>query len=278
MELRAPAKINLTLEVLGRRHDGYHQMATVLQTIDLWDTLAVEYSSDLELVCSATEIQGPQNLVWQAASRLREATGCQEGASIRLEKGIPQAMGLGGGSSDAAAALLALDRLWGLGMGQDGLLPIAESLGTDVPFFLQGGTALAEGRGEEITPLPSLPRWWILLLCPPWSISAKTERLYAMLCEENYSQGDATRHLVSALKAGCFSPDLVYNTFEEVAPRAFDGLYEGREAMLNSGAGEVHLCGSGPGLLSFVRSRDDGERIARLLKDTGWKSYLVRTS
>ncbi len=152
--LKAYAKINLTLEVLGRREDGYHDIVSILQTIDLHDTLTLEPAQDMALECDQSELEGPDNLVLKAAALLREATGCHQGARLKLQKGIPLAAGLGGGSSDAAAALLGLSRLWGLGLSAEKLMPLAAKLGSDVPFFLYGGTAMAQGRGEIVRPLP----------------------------------------------------------------------------------------------------------------------------
>ena len=277
MQVRAFAKINLTLEVLGRRDDGYHQIVTILQTVDLWDTLWLELAPRLELGCSLPELEGPENLVWKAASRLREMIGHRHGARMVLEKQIPAAMGLGGGSSDAAAALMGLDRLWGLGLGRDKLLSIAADLGSDVPFFMHGGTALAEGRGEVITPLPVVSRRWVLLLCPSCTLPAKTARLYQMLGSDDYSDGSLTGRLVQCLEGDQFASDLLYNAFERVAPQAFDGFDRARGAFLEAGASIVHLCGSGPGLFSLFSSQDDGERVLKLLKDVGWKAYLVNT-
>jgi 4-diphosphocytidyl-2-C-methyl-D-erythritol kinase len=277
MQVTAPAKINLTLEVLGKRADGYHQVVTVLQTIDLQDILCLEPATELELICSDQNLQCPENLVWKAAVALRATQKCGKGARIWLTKRVPLAMGLGGGSSDAAAVLKALDHLWRLGLGIEGLHPVAESLGSDVPFFLHGGTALAEGRGEVITPLPCLPKMWAVILCPQLFISSKTERLYAMLSDEHYSPGVVTRRLVGAIESGRVGLEMLHNTFEEIAPKFFGGFNFARSAMIEAGAKMVHLCGSGPALFSLVHSKDEGERLVEVLKNAGWKAYLVNT-
>ena len=224
MEIRAYAKINLTLEVLGRRPDGYHEVATVLQTIDLSDGLHFGPAPRLELECSVPGLGGRDNLVWAAADALRSATRCDKGASIRLDKGIPIGMGLGGGSSDAAATLNGLNALWGLDMVDADLMDIAASLGSDVPFFLRGGTALGQGRGEVITSLTSLSKRLVVLVCPDATFAdsnpslRKTARLYSMLPQEAYSDGSRTRRLVDQLCGGGPTDGTPFNVFEQVAP------------------------------------------------------------
>jgi 4-diphosphocytidyl-2-C-methyl-D-erythritol kinase len=160
LRLKAYAKVNLVLEVLGRRADGYHEIASVMQTIGLYDVLTFEAAGEIEFSCSTPGLQEDNNLVGSAARALRQATGKKAGARIVLEKKIPRTAGLGGGSSDAAAALKGLNRLWGLGLTPEKLAEIAAGIGSDVPFFIYGGTCLVEGRGESITPLPDIKKAW----------------------------------------------------------------------------------------------------------------------
>ena len=157
MEVLAFAKLNLTLEVLGRRGDGYHEVRTILQTVDLADQLEIRPYPSLRVECDDPALNGEANLAWRAAKALARSRSIQPRASIFIQKRIPVGMGLGGGSSDAAAALIALNQLWGLSLGAEELAQVAAELGSDVPFFLWGGTALAEGRGERVKPLPPLP-------------------------------------------------------------------------------------------------------------------------
>jgi 4-diphosphocytidyl-2-C-methyl-D-erythritol kinase len=158
----AHAKINLTLDVLGRRPDGYHELRSVMQTVSLADELTVEAAPHLSLEVDrdgssppghAGVPEGRANLVWRAAEELRRRRGYQGGARLRLCKRIPAAAGLGGGSSDAAATLLSLNALWGLRCSRADLVEVAAALGSDVPFFLWGGTALVSVRGERVQPL-----------------------------------------------------------------------------------------------------------------------------
>ncbi len=277
MELRAYAKINLTLEVLGRRGDGYHEVATVLQNVGLYDTLRIEPSDGLTLTCSEPSLEGEDNLVWRAATRLQEVTGSRSGAHIRLEKHIPEAMGLGGGSSDAAAALVGLSRLWKLEAPTEELRSIAAELGSDVPFFLSGGTAKAEGRGEQVTPIAHVPPRWVLLVCPDAALEGKTGRLYRSLSVDSYSDGSVYRTAVEEIETGRFPSGFLRNAFDDVASEVYEVVDGAMDAMRNAGAPEVHLCGSGPGLYSVFDSETEGERAMKHLQDGGWRTYLVRT-
>src|SRR5262249_11610654 len=162
------AKINLTLDVLGKREIGYHQLASVMQTIALADTLALTPRSDdaLECVCDLADLQTDANLALRAAHLLRSAGYTGSGVTIELSKGIPVQAGLGGGSSDGAAVLVALNQLWQLGLDKGTLEQLAAALGSDVPFFVHGGTALIEGRGEVVHPLPDAEPLWLVLAQP----------------------------------------------------------------------------------------------------------------
>lgn len=171
---RAPAKINLFLHILGRRPDGYHQLRTLMQLLDFGDLLEVREHKELRLRCDGMDA-GQDNLVLRAARLLQTHSGTGRGACMRLHKRTPVAAGLGGGSSDAAAALLALNRLWGCRLGRGELMTLGLALGADVPFFVGGHSALAEGRGEQLRPL-ALPRRWFLLLCPQEQVS--TARIF----------------------------------------------------------------------------------------------------
>lgn len=279
LTVTAPAKINLTLEVLGKRPDGYHQIVSIFQAIELCDTLSLELSDGMEFSCSRRDLEGPENLVPGAARLLREVAGSSKGARIHLTKAIPVAAGLGGGSSDAAAALEGLNRLWGLGMSLEALWPLASRLGSDVPFFLYGGTALVEGRGERVTPLPDLPRQWVVLLRPPTGeMAGKTRQLYAALKPEHYTQGQHTARLIAQLRdGGKFEPAALFNVFEGVAGRVFGGIDSYGELMVLAGATAVHLAGSGPTLFAVSGDQAKAESIYGYLGGSGVEVYLAAT-
>ncbi len=273
----AYAKINLSLEVLGRRADGYHTVHTVLQTVDLSDRLTFAPAAEIRMECSEPSLANRENLAWRAAAALKEAAGYDGGALIRVDKGIPEAMGLGGGSSDAAAALVALNRLWGVDAPPATLEELARRLGSDVPFFLRGGTALATGRGDVIEALRPLTPRWIVLVCPDIRIAGKTLRLYSMLSPDSYTGGRVTRALSEAINRGCFPTELLYNVFEEVALDAFPGLAAVMEDMEEAGAEFTRLSGAGPALYTVASSRQTGERIQRAMAQRGHRAFLART-
>jgi 4-diphosphocytidyl-2-C-methyl-D-erythritol kinase len=279
LRLMAPAKINWTLEVLGRRPDGFHNVKTVLQTIDLCDSLEMETAAELTLDAPGEGLPPPEeNLTMRAARLLRERAGYSGGARMRLTKTIPVAAGLGGGSSDAAAALRGLDRLWGLTLPLEQLIEPAAAVGSDVPFFLRGGTALAEARGERITPLPDAPRTAILVIVPPLSIPEKTRRMYSLLDPKHYGDGAASDRLADALRQGRpLEESDMYDVFGSLAFRAFPELQTFRQALIQAGAGAVHLAGSGPALFVLPKDEEQGERLARAAADAGAKAFAATT-
>jgi len=276
----APAKINLTLEVLGKRPDGYHQIRSVIQSINLCDSLRFRLSDDIEFSCDNPSLVWQESLVSRATALLQQATSCSKGATIEISKRIPLAAGLGGDSSDAAAILHGLNRLWQLGLSLQELLELAPRLGSDVTFFLYGGTALVEGRGERVTPLPPLPHRWVVLLVPPVpGMPGKTQRLYASLKPKHYTQGQSTDRLVAGLsQGGEVALSLLFNVFDEVAVDNFTGLGEYREKFLKAGAGSIHLAGSGPGLFTLVEDKAQAGRLYRHLQRQGLECYLAETS
>jgi 4-diphosphocytidyl-2-C-methyl-D-erythritol kinase len=276
---KAYAKINLTLEVLGRRADGYHEVATVLQEIDLKDTLSFEERRGISVDCDHPSLKSSQNLALQAARLLQEVAGSRKGASILIKKGIPVAAGLGGGASDAVATLRALNQIWELGLSRHQLVELASKLGSDTAFFLYGGTALGEGRGERITPLPPSPASWVVLLRPPVDVPpGKTESLYASLNPSHFTEGRFTKRVVDLLYQGEeIPPSSFFNAFERVAFTVFSGLEEYWQRFSALGADNIHLAGSGPTLFTVVRDKAQGEGLYRSLRTEGLEAYLVQT-
>jgi 4-diphosphocytidyl-2-C-methyl-D-erythritol kinase len=280
LTVKAPAKINLTLEVLNQCPDGFHQIRSVIQTIDLCDSLSFSLSDAIEFSSDNPDFVIEKSLVSRAAALLRQTTGCSEGARIEVSKRIPFSSGLGGDSSDAAAVLSGLNRLWQLGLSPEDLLELASRLGSDVAFFLcSSGTALVEGRGERVTPLPSLPRRRVVLILPPLPIvKEKTRQLYASLKPSHYSDGQITERLLKVLKGGGeFEPSMLFNTFENVAFEFFPKLKLYKEHFIKLGAQNVHLAGSGPALFALLEDKAKAEDLYQHCKDQGLESYLVET-
>jgi len=275
----ASAKLNLTLEVLAERQDGFHEIRSVIQAINLCDSLSFQSGQNIEFKSNLTNWIPEESLAFRAASLLREATGCSEGATIEVSKRIPLLSGLGGDSSDAAATLRGLNKLWGLGLSQNELLGLAAQLGSDVAFFFYGGTALVEGRGELVTPLPALPRMWVVLMMPPVPrLPGKTKQLYDSLRANHYTDGQITRRLVEALRADReFKSSLLFNTFENVAFAHFSELSVSRQHMVKVGATDVHLAGSGPALFTLIKDRTQAEDLYIRLQQQSLESYLIDT-
>ena len=276
MRIYAPAKVNWTLEVLGPREDGYHEVRTVMQAIDLCDALEVGPGEGVRL-----EVEGPHeasgdDLVLRAAALVDGGGG--RGARIRLTKRIPVAAGLGGGSSDGAATLRGLNELWGLGLGGERLAEMAAGLGSDVPFFMTGGAALAEGRGERVTPLPDFEGVWLVLVVPPLQLSDKTKRMYAALTQSDFTDGSRTGRLVEVIREGRAVEDGdLCNVFEPAAYAVFEGLDAYREGLLAAGAGRVHLAGAGPALFALRPDEASARAMLSRLRAPGGEAFAVRT-
>jgi 4-diphosphocytidyl-2-C-methyl-D-erythritol kinase len=279
LTLLAPAKLNLTLEVLSKRPDGFHEVRSVIQTINLCDNLHFRPDQNIKIRCNVPDWIPEISLVSKATNLLREATGCTKGAMIEVSKRIPLVSGLGGDSSDAAATLHGLNKLWELGLPQEKLAELATQLGSDVAFFLYGSTALIEGKGEIVTPLPPFPHKWVVLMVPPVPrLPGKTARLYASLKATHYTDGQITERLVETLREGReFTPSLLFNTFENVffARQSKTSVY--REHALKVGATDVHLAGSGPALYTLLEDKTEAEDLYNRPRHQKMEPYLTET-
>lgn len=268
---RAYAKLNLTLEVIRKRDDGYHDLASVIQTVDLHDTLEFGESDGIEFECSDASLSGDGNLVSRTARLLRDKTGAKAGAGIKLRKRIPVAAGLGGGSADAAAALRGLNRLWGLGMSVSEMAEVAAEVGSDVPFLVGGGTALVGGRGEKLGQLPEPEIGRLVIISPTFSESDselnKTARMFGMLNPSMHTTGSLTRKLAARMLDGhdCH-PAFMFNVFQQLAPQAFPGWHEAYEGFTRLGASDIVLSGAGPSMFAIAPSKEVGTAWALLAK------------
>ena len=271
----APAKINLVLEVLGK-HNDYHQISSIVQSIDLCDVLNFQPDEEICFECDEPRLER-DNLVTRTATLLKESTKYSLGTRIELHKHIPWGMGLGGGSSDAAATLLALNELWELGLSLSELVHLASKLGSDVPFFIHRGTALVEGSGEKVTPLPSLFSTWFVLLVPPLpKISSKTKQMYNRLDTANFTEGQFVQAALSSLmQEKRIDSTLMFNVFEKVASAFFPKLDKYRKTFEEAGAPGVYLAGSGPCLFTFFPGEDNANELCSRLGKQGLECYLV---
>jgi 4-diphosphocytidyl-2-C-methyl-D-erythritol kinase len=271
----ASAKINLVLEVLGKDND-YHRISSIVQSIDLCDVLNFQLDEEVCFECDVPSLKR-DNLVPRAATLLKESTKCSLGTRIELRKHIPWGVGLGGGSSDAAATLLALNELWELRLSLPDLVQLASELGSDVPFFIHKGTALVEGKGEKVTPLPSLPSTCFVLLVPPLpKISGKTKQMYGKLNAAHYTEGRFIQQALSYLKQGkAIDHSLMFNVFEMVAFDFFPGLDKYRKTLEEAGAPGVYLAGSGPCLFTFFSEERQAKVISLNLRGQGLECYVT---
>ena len=273
MKVLAPAKVNLSLEVRGLLPNGYHEITSIMQTIDLCDILSFYPSSDIEITSDLANWRAQESLVSKAVELLRGKS--PRGVRIEVQKRIPLSSGLGGDSSDAAATLLALNSFWGLDLPGEELRALAIKLGSDVPFFIHKGTALVEGYGEKVTTLPGLGDYFFVLLFPDMPVGKeKTKRIYNLLSSEDYSDGSFTNQLLSLIKSGSKieSKDL-FNALGKVAFSFFDGL-EGYK-MAFPKPEEVQVAGSGPTLFTIEQDRSKAESITRNLKMRGFNVHLA---
>jgi len=259
--LQARAKVNLLLDVLGRREDGYHELSTVMQSVALNDTLEFRPAACLRVTVDHPDLPaGTANLAGRAAAALAAACGRNCGADIRITKRIPVAAGLGGGSADAAAALVGLNTLWRLGLSLDELQQVAAEVGSDVPFCLSGGTALATGRGEILTQLAPLPDWWVMLVKPPFAVS--TAEVYRNFRPAAVSFHPDTEGMLAAVdrrdRAGVAVS--MANVLETVTMAAYPVLGEIKRQLLRVGAEACLMSGSGPTVFALFA---DGQAAAR---------------
>ena len=277
MEVTAPAKINLTLRVLGKRPDGYHELESMMQMLTLADLLHIEDDDALRFTCSDPALSGVENLVMRAAHLLCQRNQITRGAHIHLEKHIPVQAGLGGGSSDAATALAALNEFWELRLEPNELSALGAALGSDVPFFLNGPTAVVRGRGETVTPVVHHTIGYVVLAKPPAGLS--TPQVYANLHAGHFSPSgthglqEETRAMLHALEHGDLDAiaHALVNDLESPALLLLPELFPIRERMIQLGCLGVLLCGSGSALFGLCPDESTAHHAALdLSNDCPW--------
>ena len=297
MQIMAHAKLNLTLDVLGRRPDGYHDLRMIMQSIDLADILELDYNDTKELQVR-TDLHflpnNEKNLAAQAALRWYECKVSQEpgrwdmedlkrsfnfnGLDITIEKHIPVCAGLGGGSSDAAAVLRALNEMEGACLGPEAVAEIGALVGSDVPYCVIGGTALAEGRGEILTPLPPLPQCWVVLCKPEFSIS--TPALFNKIDSVRLRCRPDTQGAIAALEAGDLTgvARRMYNVFEDALPdRQRARVNDIKNVLIQSGALGASMSGTGPTAFGLFDDEERAREAQARLADFGGEVFLTQT-
>jgi len=277
------AKVNLGLEVLGTREDGYHELRTIFQTIDLHDDILITPAkSGVRVVCDHASVPSDStNLAFRAAAELHNRARRADGVRVEIRKRIPVGGGLGGGSSNAAAVLMALDRLWGLKLGRLGLDPIARRLGADVPFFLTGGTALGIGRGDEIYPLATQLDAFIVVVdpCRPVSTAAVFARADRELTPRENSltiYRFVSSDFQGAARFGILGNELEKAALEE-APDLALSAGRMRVILAEEGAVLARMSGSGSAFFGLFERRAKAERATQALKKAGFRATLAKT-
>ncbi|MGF7184161.1 4-diphosphocytidyl-2-C-methyl-D-erythritol kinase [Desulfitispora alkaliphila] len=280
---KAFAKINLTLDVLGRLPDGYHQVEMIMQQIDLWDELFIEVKGEKGILieCNEPEIPtGEENLIHKAVTAMLKQTGYsnETGIKVRLEKNIPMAAGLAGGSSNAAAAMRGVNKLLGLGLSTEQLMEIAAPLGADIPFCFLGGTALAEGKGTQLTPLKSKLKLPVLVVKPSFGVS--TAEIYKKLDINSLEGRPNNGQVMEALKVGDID-ELVNgcgNVLEQVTANMHQEIYQIKSDMTGLGAKRALMSGSGPSVFAILpQDFSIGKRIRNYFAQKEYFAYLTTT-
>ena len=272
------AKINLTLDILGSRADGFHEVAMVMQQIALHDTLELEKADKISLAINVPWLKADEsNLAWRAASLIQEKykTG---GVNIKLTKKIPVAAGLAGGSADAAAVLKGMNELYSLNLSMEELCNLGAKLGSDIPFCLMGGTMLATGRGEILEKLDDLPLTWLVLAKPPVSVS--TAWAY-----KNYDEQGAPIHpdneqIKQEIAKGNIKAvaKLLCNVLESVTIKKYGVIADYKQMMLSAGAAAAMMSGSGPTVFAIAKDKEAAEKIADYMREnTAANVFVTRT-
>jgi 4-diphosphocytidyl-2-C-methyl-D-erythritol kinase len=277
--LPSHAKINLGLYILGKRADGYHDLWTIFQEVEFHDTLY--FRKQAETFCLTTNHPslpvGDHNLVWRVVKLLHQRTACPEQVAIHLEKRIPLGAGLGGGSSNAAAALTGMNRLFQLGLTQPELATLGAELGSDVSFFLYGGTALATGRGEKIQPLSGFPTCWILLVNPGIHVSTPWAYKNVNLKLTN-SRGVISVHPQGAqLVITGANRTLLRNMLEEPVIKKYPVIHSIKAQLLDFGAEWAMMSGSGSTVFGIFHSEASAEKARQQMERPGWLVVVTRT-
>lgn len=268
--LKAMAKINLGLDVIRKRDDGYHEVRMVMQTVNLYDTLTFRRAGGGGIRLSADRAGVPldeRNLICKAASLLMESCGVRQGIEVRLEKRIPMAAGMAGGSTDAAAAFVGLNRLLGLGLNREQLCALGVKIGADVPYCIMGGTVLSEGIGEILTPLPPAPDCHLVIARP--EIDVSTKYVYENLHADRLAYHPDIDGMVKAVRdqdrAGIVAR--MGNVLETVTVRRYPVIEEIKRFMKDNGAVNALMSGSGPTVFGIMENGKDAGELGQRLRE-----------
>ncbi len=277
---KAYAKINIGLDVLRRRSDGYHEVRMIMQTVDLCDDLLFEKTQQPGIVLKTNNDELPvngDNLICKAAALLFRERGIKEGVKITLTKRIPIAAGMAGGSSDAAATMRGLNELFGMGYSTRELQALGVTLGADIPYCLVGGTMLSEGIGEILTPLPAPPVCHLVVAKP--DINVSTGFVYGNLHADTLTEHPDIEGMIEALKTGSLQgiTDRLGNVLETVTVKEYPVIEELKELLWSKGAENALMSGSGPTVFGIFVNREEAEKAASAIKEQGLAGQIYVT-
>lgn len=279
IEIKGYAKINLTLDVVGKRQDGYHFVEMIMQQVDLHDTIFLEpHPEEILLTSDSGHIPlDSQNLAWRAAALVKETAGLKSGVKIHIQKQIPVSAGLAGGSTDAASVIEGMDKLFDLNWSLEKKMELGLKLGADVPFCLMGGAALAQGIGEKLTPITGLQEGWLVVAKPDFGVS--TQEVYSGLQWEQIALHPNTQAMLGALSENDFSSICsgLGNVLEDVTLKAYPEVKVLKDKMVQYGAQGALMSGSGPTVFGIFKTQEKAEDACNNLKRQYQQSFVVRT-
>ena len=282
IELKSRAKINLSIDVLGKREDGYHLVEMIMQTIDLYDIINITENDIDEININSNSLDIPlnkNNIVYKAAEVLKERFNIKSGLNIFIQKNIPVAAGMAGGSCNAAAVLVGLNKLWDLKLSEKQLQEIGLTLGADVPFCISGNAALAQGIGEELTYIKGLPKDTSILICKP-NLFVSTKDVYQGLDLDNIKDRPDNKLLIKCLEEGnikVLSENMV-NVLESVTSKMHEEILDIEKVMLDNNALGSMMSGSGPTVFGLFEKEEDAIKGKEKLLKKYNQVYVVRSS
>ncbi|WP_278682154.1 4-(cytidine 5'-diphospho)-2-C-methyl-D-erythritol kinase [Paraclostridium bifermentans] len=282
IDLKSRAKVNLSIDVLGKREDGYHLVEMIMQTIDLYDKLKITEIEENSILIKSNSLDIPlneDNIMYKAVNLLKNQFNIEKGIEISIEKNIPVAAGMAGGSSNAAAVLVGLNKLWNLGLSENELKNIGLKLGADVPFCITGGSALAEGIGEELTNIKGLPEDLNILVCKP-NIFVSTKEVYQSLNMDKVKRRPKNKELIDALQKEDvkFISENMVNVLEEVTSLKYSEIGQIEDIMIKNKALGSMMSGSGPTVFGLFDNKDCAIKAKEDLQAKYNQVYLVKSS
>ncbi|GAA0102388.1 4-(cytidine 5'-diphospho)-2-C-methyl-D-erythritol kinase [Paraclostridium bifermentans] len=282
IDLKSRAKVNLSIDVLGKREDGYHLVEMIMQTIDLYDKLKITEIEENSILIKSNSLDIPSNednIMYKAVNLLKNQFNIEKGIEISIEKNIPVAAGMAGGSSNAAAVLVGLNKLWNLGLSENELKDIGLKLGADVPFCITGGSTLAEGIGEKLTNIKGLPEDLNILVCKP-NIFVSTKEVYQSLNMDKVKRRPQNKELIDALQKEDvkFISENMVNVLEEVTSLKYSEIGQIENIMIKNKALGSMMSGSGPTVFGLFDNKDCAIKAKEDLQAKYNQVYLVKSS